>query len=89
MRLAPADGLLPADEVADWHCARQIPAVVEAFDWYKARLRANNAVDFDDLLSLCVALLRDEVRSQTSMPILRICPATQGSGVKPRAGECI
>jgi len=51
------------DEVADWRRAGQVPALIEAFNWYEARLRANNAVDFDDLLSLCVALLRDEVRS--------------------------
>ena len=50
------------DEVADWRRAGQIPALIEAFNWYEARLRTNNAVDFDDLLSLCVALLRDEVR---------------------------
>jgi len=52
-----------AEEVADWQRAGQVPALVQAFDWYEARLRTNNAVDFDDLLSLCVALLRDEVRS--------------------------
>ena len=34
----------------------------DAFDWYEAKLREANALDFDDLLSLTVAVLRDEAR---------------------------
>lgn len=37
-----------------------------AYDWYEQRLREANAVDFDDLLSLTVALLRDDVRTDFS-----------------------
>lgn len=54
---------LLADEVTGWHRAGTIPLFISAFDWYEARLCTNNALDFDDLLSVCVALLRDEVRA--------------------------
>lgn len=37
-----------------------------AYDWYEQRLRESNAVDFDDLLSLTVALLRDDVHTESS-----------------------
>ena len=68
--------ILLADEVGGWHRASQV-AVVKAFEWYEARLRTNNALDFDDLLSLCVALLRDEVRVSTQLPLpVAACSAT-------------
>ncbi len=59
-----------ADELGRWLRAGRLDDFVKAFDWYEARLRTNNAVDFDDLLSLCVAVLRQEVRMLASEPVL-------------------
>jgi len=39
--------------------------VAEVYDLYQRRLRANNAVDFDDLLMLTVELLRDHADVRT------------------------
>ena len=39
--------------------------VADAYDLYQRRLRANNAVDFDDLLMLTVELLRDHAEVRT------------------------
>ena len=62
--------LSPADDLRKWR--PDVTLLLEAFEWYEARLRTNNAVDFDDLLSLCIPLLRDEVRQPDHLRLVMI-----------------
>lgn len=38
------------------------PAVAAVYDQYQERLRANNLLDFDDLLHRCLGLLQKDPR---------------------------
>ena len=58
--------------MGSWLWSGQTADFIKAYDWYEARLRTNNAVDFDDLLSLCVAVLRQEVRTLDAVHMLPI-----------------
>jgi|DewCreStandDraft_3_1066083.scaffolds.fasta_scaffold00172_22 DNA helicase-2/ATP-dependent DNA helicase PcrA len=64
---AKSRGLTPADvrEDPEWTSTPERALMFTLFEQYEHRLRAANALDFDDLLVKAVALLRQEARLRT------------------------